>query len=365
MKKTLFVVAVAAIAMTACTNEKNEYVGSGSEQKEIAFMPVTQKATRAAVQSATFPDQDMFVVAYQASPVTGDYFEKTTFTKGTTYWEGSPKKYWPLSAATINFLAVTGIATANTAHVTFPATGSVAGTANVTSATVAYTSTNSYGPTSQQDIMYAVGQGSVTQGNTNTLTFPANVAMTFYHALAMINFQVKAYSDVEASAITVNSIKLNGAQYTGTLTITNNAACTTSSAQVKPTVAWSGDTAPTGNDRPTVVNVPSSITTTYAPVNDNSKKPGDVGYAAWACMMVIPTSFTSFTINYTVTDGVTPHNYDYTYVPGGYDGGGAPIATSLTEGNKYNYQITFKLHEILIDPSVDTWDETNSAFDIQ
>lgn len=355
MKKLFLLVPVAALVMTACTSESTESVGASQQPQEIAFNAVVQPNTRAAIQSAVFPNQEMFVVAYQATATAEDYFAKTTFNKGATYWEGATKRYWPLSPATINFLAVTGITDANTAHVTFPATGSASGTANVASATVAYTAANSYGPTSQQDIMYAVGQGSVEQSG-NNLTFPAKVDMTFYHALAMINFQVKAFSSVEVSAITINSIKLNGAQYTGTLTITNNAACTTASAQVKPTVAWSGDTAPTGNDRPAVNNVPSSLTTTFAPANTTTV---DAEGNSWACMMVVPSTFTGFTINYTV-DG---HTYDYEYVPAGFSGS-TPNTTALTEGNKYTYQITFKLHEILIEPSVQQWTDNNNTLTI-
>jgi hypothetical protein len=340
MKKYLLLASVAALAFTSCSDQSTEFVGDEAAQKarEIAFAPIAKPVTRAAVQTAVFPTSNSIeVVAYQATATAGNYFGQTTFSKGDTYWEGG--KYWPLSAATINFLGVTG--TTNSSHVTFPTTASL-----VSSASVAYTSANSYLPTSQKDIMYAVGQGVVSQTG-NTLSFPPKVDMTFYHALALINFQVAASSPTEVGAITINSIKLNGAQYTGTLAITNNAACTTTSAQVKPTAAWTPETAPTGASRPDVVNVPSSLTTTMAPATDDP----------WAAMMVIPSSFESFTINYTVTDGTTPHIYDYTYVPGGYDGGGDPIVTPLVEGTKYTYQITFKLHEILINPSVDPWDE--------
>ena len=352
MKKILFFISVAAVAMTACTNVSDEYVGS-PESREIAFKAVVQPQTRAAVQSAKFPvAQDMFVAARQVAPVAEDYFAKTTFSKGTTYWEGETKKYWPLSASTINFLAVTGIAAANTDHVSFPATGSDEGTANIASASVAYTSANSYGPTSQQDIMYAVGQGVVTQTN-NSLVFPANVPMTFYHALAMINFQVKAYSNVE-EAITINNIKLNGVKYTGSLTITNDAKYSTTDAQAKPTVAWTGDAAPTDNNRPVVPNVPANPTyNVYYPANTTVNTAGSEAEGnAWACLMVVPDVIMSFTINYTYDN----HTYDYTYYPSGTTG----TATSLTAGYKYTYQITFKLHEILVDPKVDAWDTHNT-----
>ena len=262
-----------------------------------------------------------------------------------------------MATSTINFLAVTGITDANTAHVSFPATGSSGGTANIASASVAYTAANSYGPTSQQDIMYAVGQGKVTQTN-NTLSFPANVPMTFYHALSMINFQVKAYSTVE-EAITINSIKLNGVKYTGSLVITNNAKYSTEDDQVTPTVAWTGDAAPTGNDRPTVPNVPTHPTyNVYNPANTTVNTSGSEAEGnAWACLMVVPDEIMSFTINYTY-DG---HTYDFTYHPSGTTG----TAYSLTAGYKYTYQITFKLHEILIDPVVVTWEAVDPvSFDV-
>ena len=349
MKKYLFITISAALALTACTNETTEYVGD-TQAREIAFAPLAQKPTRAAVQTATLPSQDMFVVAYQASTPAKEYFGKTTFTKGATYWGAS--KYWPLSESTINFFAVTGITSANTAHVSFPATSASEGTKSIESATVAYTTANSYAASSQQDIMYSVGQGAVTKSG-NTLTFPEKVDMTFYHAMAMINFQVKANSAVEASggsgAITINNIKLNGAQYTGTLTITNNTACTTTNTQVKPTISWVGETAPTGENRPNVPNVPSTLSTTFAPASESN----------WACLMVIPSTFESFTINFTV-DGNT---YDYTYVPGGFTDS-TPNTTSLTAGNKYTYQITFKLHEIEINPIVDTWTDNNNSITV-
>ena len=48
MKKILFLASLAAVAMTSCTSESNEYVGGNDNTpKEIAFFPVNQKATRA------------------------------------------------------------------------------------------------------------------------------------------------------------------------------------------------------------------------------------------------------------------------------------------------------------------------------
>ena len=117
MKKILFLASLAAVAMTSCTSESNEYVGDNTP-KEIAFMPINQKATRPAIENGVFPTgESMQVAAYQVEPTAsaGNYFDGTTFAynsaattaqSGTPIWSGNPtKRYWPLSACYINFLA--------------------------------------------------------------------------------------------------------------------------------------------------------------------------------------------------------------------------------------------------------------------
>ena len=49
MKKVLFMISVAAVALASCSNESSEYVGSGPEAKEIVLNPLAQPPTRAAV----------------------------------------------------------------------------------------------------------------------------------------------------------------------------------------------------------------------------------------------------------------------------------------------------------------------------
>jgi hypothetical protein len=75
-------------------------------------------------------------------------------------------------------------------------------------------------------------------------------------------------------------------------------------------------------------------------------------------LMVVPDDaatgdFTSFTINYTF-DGKT---YEYTYTP---------ASTQVEQAKHYIYEITFRLHEIFINPSVEDWaDQTATAVTIQ
>lgn len=357
MKKNLFILSVAALALGACSNDSTieQAAQTSNQPKEIAFFPLAQSMSRAAVQGITFPTANtMEVKAYQSSATAGEYFGKTTFSKGETYWGGS--QYWPLSEATINFFAVSGagvdaddITIANalaSATVEYDATG-----ANNTSNTA-------YSATTQSDIMYAFARGGVTQSG-NGLTFPAKVDMEFKHALALINFQIQA-SDAASTAIEIYKIELNGARYTGDLTITNaNASSLDGTWSAK--VDWTPNDVVNNVVVPNIGNTttPVPLTQAYVPTNSNTETASD-----WASLMIIPSTqtaatdygFTTFTIYYKLNG----HDYTYTYAPAGYTSS-TPNLTAVQAGYKYTYQITMTLHEILINPSVDAWDEQNSA----
>ncbi len=362
--KKLFLFSVAALAICACSkDEKIAEVSASNQQKEISLFAVNQKATRAAVQGSTFPEANtMEVRAYQSSATAGEYFTKTTFARqkissdpDVYKWRGNTPQYWPLSAATINFFAVSG-ASVNADDITIADA--------LASATVEYDATASnnasntaYSATTQSDIMYAFNRGSVSQSG-NGLTYPEDVDMQFKHALALINFQIRA-ANTASQAIKIYKIELNGARYTGDLTITN-----TNAASLDGT--WSAKVDWTPNDVVDNVVVPSigntsepvALTTTYVPTNTESSYP--------ASLMIIPSQqkdaspvsygFTTFTIYYKLNG----HDYTYTYAPAGYTSA-TPNLTAVQAGYKYTYQITMTLHEILIEPTVAPWAEQNSA----
>lgn len=341
MKKYLFLASVAALSFTACTNETEEFTGTGSEnqQKEIAFFPLNQKATKAAVQGTEFPATNtMEVVAYKSSSTVtpanpaGNYFEKTTFAQKVTYWGATPAKYWPLSPATLNFYAVSA-AGVNNNHITIAN--------NLSTAGVAYTTANSYSATTQSDIMYAFERGAVTQNGDNTLSFNggAPVAMVFKHTQAQVRFQIKAANEA-SEAITVNSITLNGAKYNGVLTLTPSSEATATTGTVTTTVAWS--------------DVSEAVATQAVPNIDDYDLNKDNYYPAddadnddRAALLIIPgtgNGFTGFTINYTY-DGKA---YSYTY---------SDAVANAAVSTVYSYKIIMQLHEITISPSVTDWSD--------
>ena len=362
--KKLFLFSVAALAFCACSNDTVvSDSNSKIEPKEISFAPLTKPNTRGAnaILNNVFPtDNTMEVACYQSTPSARSYFSKTTFSfvdDADDVWHASTAQYWPLSPATLNFYAVSGFGV-NAADITIDnnlATAKVNyrkyvenrddGKTNPTGTT--------YANTTQSDIMYAFNRGEVTQGSGSALSFnggttvsTSKVNMVFKHALSQIDFQVKAADAATASAITINSITLTGASYTGELTLTNGANVSLTTGDVEPTVTWDADAA----ENRTVPNVPSTITysagdaTDYLPTTPSA-----------ACLMIIPNSpsaFTSFTINYTFNEG----NYNYTYTP---------ASTAAVAGNKYTFQINFRLHEITINPSVTPWTDSNREIDVQ
>ena len=339
MKKYLFLVSVAAVALTACTNESVEYVGDAPQAKEIGFAPLSKPSTRAAVDGTDFPTTlDMKVAAYQVEATGGSagvYFDATTYKHGYkggsdasgTYWGGETARYWPLTPAYINFLA---IANANADN----ATGVTWGTNKADQVTIVMSDNSS----AQRDLMYARGNGAVTQSG-NALTFPDKVDMEFKHAQAWIDFKVKAKTDVE-EAITINSITLTGAIYNGTYTVTHTAYNAKTGQGVAG--AWSA----LGSAQN--IAVPG-----WTPATLSSSAFATVGNG----LMIVPDDtstgdFTSFTINYTF-DGKT---YTYTYTP---------ASTQVEQAKHYIYEITFQLHEIFINPTVADWaDQTAPAVPI-
>lgn len=342
MKKSLFLFATAALVLASCSNDvtvsENTAPAGSNAQKEIAFAPLAKKATRMAaadtyqyaIDGTTFPtDLNMYVAAYQVEPTATNYFEATqyTYSGSSNIWSGVTKRYWPLSACYINFLAVANATGTATFDATTPASACVVGMTDNSS--------------TQTDLMYAIGNGGVTKSG-NDLTFPANVPMTFKHAQAWMDFYVKAYSDVE-TAITINSITLKGAKYAGTYTIDHTNYDAKSSQSVAG--VWSSLGAAQN------IAVPgwsaTALTTSLVHVGKG--------------LLVVPddaagtNDWTSFVINYTL-DG---KNYDFEYTPGD-----APAA-NVDQAKHYVFNITFKLHEILVAATIADWtDVTPTAITV-
>ena len=323
MKKSLFILATAALVLASCNNDVKiaENKTMGNNPQEIAFFPLAEKAARmqapakAPVQGNVFPvGTSMQVAAYDAG-AGRTFFAAKEFAKSSTLatWVSNPATYWPLSPTTINFLAYANLTA-----------GSAAWNATPASEVVLTMGDNK---TTQNDLMFAIGTGTVVQNPDNTLAFPTSVPMVFKHAQAWIQFNVKAATSTVASALTINSITLNDVSCQGVCTVTQTNYNAVSGQGVA--AAWSGYDTYAGD---------------IAAVKDGGFT-FSTSYDEFANLMVIPDQgITGFTINYTLAE----KTYDYTYTI--TDG-------TLAQAKKYIYNINFNLHEIEIAPSIVNWED--------
>ena len=360
MKKFFLLVPVAALAMTACTSESNEFVGDSQQQaREITFSPLSQKATRAAGISNTnygYVDGTAFNTSWGMTVSAYDVTHSRQLFDGTNfkynyangasgashgYWAGEEDKaqYWPLSAAQINFLAIAHANVDNSTGVTWTQNNTP------THQVVVVMSDNYAIGSAQRDFMYAIGSGEVTQVG-NVLGFPEKVDMSFKHTQAYLVFNLKA-ADAASTAITITDVKIKGARTSGTATIARTNAGTYNDAATS--LYWES----TGYH--TNASTLESVTATQTAISTAlTQSPVEMGH-----LLVVPNmtaantfaegGFTSFEISYTLAGNA--YTYEYT-----------PATTLLQAGKKYIYDITFKLHEIYVNPSVTDWEDGGTTF---
>lgn len=377
MKKFFLIAASAMMVLASCTKVVINYPEDAQPQ-EIAMFAVNKSATKTPLNGgSTFPtNYDMMVAAYLASGAqnAGDYFEGTLFTNTSTenvttsIWTGG--KYWPVSTSAINFLAVTTEPENNSPYtgsvngVTFGSVqeGATASSNFASKAVVTFAGNETTDKKFNQfDLMYAAGQGIHNEGENYQ-----DVSMTFKHALSWIKFTVatnvtNTSKNDNTFTMTVNSIRLSGASYGGTLTIDNSSNYATTPANNNNEVisvntnvttgdcTWSGQTA--------------GVSDVYVPnANGDAQASAVTGLAAYNAtaqafgngLLVVPVDYSNeadnsrptITINYTMNQG----NGDYTFERT------IEIPQINWEANKiYTYALTITLQKIEIEPKVGEW----------
>ena len=365
MKKSLFFVAAAALVLAGCNNDvtldENTALAGSNTQKEIGFFPLSHSPKRAsstnhgAVEGTTFPTGiDMMVAAWD-QVANRDFFEATNFkykyangSSGAehTYWGGETPRYWPLSATYLNFLAIANANDNNVTSVSWGTGGSPA--AYASQVVVSFLDNYAY-DTKQHDFLYAIGHGEVTQSG-NALTFVNNgiVDMTFKHAQAYLLFNLRAADDA-SQAIKIKDVEISGARFAGTATIRHENYNATSGQAVH--LFWS----------------PSTQTAAYKSVLDNQTAAADEAgsfslsttYQRKGKIIVVPNmsaediyadnGATKIKITYYLDSKL--YTYEYELDNDTYEA-----------GKKYIYNITFKLHEIFINPEVEDWKDGGTEF---
>ncbi len=321
-------------------------------RREIGLRPMSGAPTRSAISGTAFPQvYDMRVSAYLNGATSRNYFSDAGFGNVDGIWKSlSDALYYP-SQGTLDFLAVASAGYHASASGIAP---SASWNADNCAGEVVLTVPDNGGKF--DDLLFGAlnGQSASVGG----------VPMEFRHAMTSVVFIARSNSEYNAtsnSGITIRSITLDGAKYSGTLTVSNPGAgggsgtlsaswCDLGSAR-EHLAARVWNESNTGGDasEPELSDFhPGRTASTLA-----DKPFGD------AYVILPPQAAVQISVNYTI------HN--------GFTGGDTPVANdqdltyrftpevSWVMGKKYVYQLDFRLAEIAISPGVVDWNTESAA----
>ncbi len=209
MKKNLFILAVAGLALASCSNDETVNSLATSGANEISFRPLNNGMTRAAEKSA-FGTSD--VINVWATKGASPYFNNATFTYAASGYSGfssNPPYYWP------------SVIDASENKMTFYATS--AGTQ--TSAGAISSFSPAVAAASQVDLLCA---------KLECTSKPASgeATLAFKHALSEIIVQAKnSNSNLK---VTVSKVKVGYIAQTGALNFTTGTPTWTNTSPTSP-----------------------------------------------------------------------------------------------------------------------------------
>lgn len=319
MKKSLFIMALGAIALTSCSQDEVLEV----KKDAISFATITGNASRATTYNSTTNKVTKFKVTGLVTDATSTkaYFENLTLATAVSgvYDSGY---YWP--TGTMDFYAVApedySITTGTLAAAASKVGDAAAKIKNVTIAADA---------TSQADIVYALSTGK---------TKPAAatpVDLNFQHALAQVDFKVKIDASVkQALKVVVKSVTVKNLQGTGDYSLPSSTTDTDTDG--KGSWAISGDL------------VDYKVTPATAFTINNGTGSTEVETDATESMLLLPQAIAASTYDSGWTaKGLFVLEADVYSMEGGNEvllvseDTYIPYAIDWAEGNKYTYTFVY------------------------
>ncbi len=358
MKKYFMIAAAAVLALASC--QKEEQIRDNTVPDNEIVLKSVSGMTKSAINGTSFPaDYDMLVSAYRnldadhkGEDNASNFFEGIKFSQSGTIWKGATPKYWPLTGK-LDFLCIASAGLKATGTGIVPVCEWKSG--NVASEVVVSVPANSQ---RFDDLMYGASNDQVYVSSGNSVQFK--------HAQAAVVFTAKSNVSYDATTnvgITIDKITIDGAKYSGTLTVSNPAAgggtgtlaasWTELGSAVEHQNARVWDSGNTGTNISETVLTGLNLTTTSALL---SAKPFGEAY------VILPEqAMTAFTVTYTIhngmkADGTTKldNQLQYQYTP---------AAGTWLMGKKYVYDINITLNEITVSPSIVDWNN-QTAIDI-
>lgn len=347
--KKLMILAVAAIALVACsrTFEKHE-----TEGVAIGFGTWNEVMTKA--QKTAFATGEKFeVFGYKykdgetptpTSVFTGDEVEL----KSTGLWEYSPLRFWDPAFNNYTFFAV------------FPEDQLSGTLADYAQTGLFVTNSITYDGTNEK--LLVAQKKTVATGNSGNA-----VPLVFKHAGALIDFKFKKAANLEDCEVTVNTFKLYNILTAGTFEVASYDGDNNPVGKTVSEVAGLGWTAgATKNAATSGAAAAPYVLASAATIASDSTTP----VALIENLVVMPQKFTTgdgsqaFEISYQFTDEAgTTNTYTATsHEIGKFDGNGADTSNDSTigawkPGIHYTYYITIDAKGIEFTASIAPWTE--------
>lgn len=375
MKKTIFLAAIACVALAGCT--KNEKIADNDRDVAIGFSPLTSAQTKAVSvfgeMGAAYDSQESFKAysiwsaADYAAGAGTEFFPAAgvdcSYDGSIAAWKPAQTYYWPKNGK-LTFEALSPAdATGTISH-------SWATGFTITDFTVADAIKDQY------DLLYSdrVFNKVRSDFDNNTpyddeddATYIYNgVNLLFRHALSSIVFKVKTKADYSANAtITLTGITINNADSKGTFS--ENVTDAAAASYVAPTPSWD-------NVYATADEKDYSIFSGSQVVNSGTAQAVSPLVGSATNIILLPQALehtsTSKDVTVTVTYTVAQNGGDaipQTAVIKLKDLTASSTAITAWEINKrYTYTIVFGLEEIYFDPAVADWtDVTMDEYEIK
>lgn len=355
MKKTVFIAALAVVAMASCTKNELKVPATGTDAV-ISFQPVVANATKATYLTTDNMDEkctEFGVFAWYGEPtlVAGGsataYMDNVTVTydsskddttNGIGAWKPAQNYYWPKNG-TLSFDAY---APAN-AHAESPSKGS----GKVTSTAANGLKIENYTVAdlaNQYDLLYSTRTLNKSKSTDGTNATYDGVDIAFKHALAAIEVTAKTGADYGNDAIKLKTITILNAYSKGTFNqnMTN--------ATTEGTAAWSDH----GTEESYVLFSGDQALSTTALTSTTSP--------AISNAILLPQSFThapnkvSIKVDYSIK-----HGSSYLDQTDTFDLSATTVSsvaqTDWEMGKRYTYNFIFSLDEVYFAPKVDDWTE--------
>ncbi len=354
MNKSQLILAAALVALAASCNKEEFTTPGATLDKEIGFMAVNRKATKAndaIISGTTYATENSFRLwGWQSQAADFSEFVDDAASNFMTNLKieycGGPQNradawrnndnyyYWPFTGK-LSFLAI------HPYEIASATTGWDAANDVPKAAIAGYTITP--GTNETVDLMFA----NKADTRESVLAGDGKVAMVFKHALSQIEVKVKTDEDYSADvAFDVESVQFNNIDLSGDVTYINNV------------IAWADNDTQTQNwvYYNTVLEDITDSYQVYGAAKVNIPQPAN--YNASILDPSDPLYDAGDAVAATITIGYSMEQTGSAKITGTVtiaDPFLSVAANAWEAGKKYNYTINFRLNEILFNPSVTDW----------